>query len=154
MKSLKAMKLALDTLDQYATPHNWDEDFKGVKRKWLEPDSNSRNEYNGFELAQKTLKVLQEAIAAEEAQSVELIPECWYESSELKMCCKCGRVHDKAITHPAPATAPQDSLDAARYRWLRSTTNYVTSKLGGKIDVRNCPEDWDAAIDAAMGEAQ
>ena len=39
--------------------------------------------------------------------------------------------------------------DAARYRWLRATTNYVTSN-GKRIDVRNMPEKWDAAIDAAI----
>ena len=39
--------------------------------------------------------------------------------------------------------------DAGRYRWLRSTTNYATSN-GERIDVRNMPDTWDAAIDAAM----
>lgn len=39
--------------------------------------------------------------------------------------------------------------DASRYRWLRSTTNYATSN-GERIDVRNQPDLWDAAIDAAM----
>lgn len=42
--------------------------------------------------------------------------------------------------------------DAARYRWLRSTTNYVTSN-GNKIDVRNQPELWDSTIDAAIEAA-
>ena len=48
------------------------------------------------------------------------------------------------------ARAPADSVleDAARYRWLRASTNYVTSN-GERIDVRNTPEKWDAAIDAA-----
>ena len=39
--------------------------------------------------------------------------------------------------------------DAERYRWLRRTTNAVTSK-GERIDVRNNPDLWDAAIDAAL----
>lgn len=52
---------------------------------------------------------------------------------------------------PQPALAPlsDDAKDAARYRWLRATTNYVTSN-GERIDVRNMPEKWDAAIDAAL----
>ena len=51
---------------------------------------------------------------------------------------------------PAPAPLSDDVVkDAARYRWLRATTNYVTSN-GERIDVRNMPEKWDAAIDAAL----
>ena len=43
------------------------------------------------------------------------------------------------------------SADAERYRWLRSTTNYATSK-GERIDVKNNPELWDAAIDECIAE--
>ena len=39
-------------------------------------------------------------------------------------------------------------LDAERYRWLRSTTNWVGSK-GERIDGRNQPELLDESIDAA-----
>jgi hypothetical protein len=39
--------------------------------------------------------------------------------------------------------------DARRYRWLRSTTNFVTSK-GRRIEVRDDPELWDESIDAAI----
>jgi len=39
--------------------------------------------------------------------------------------------------------------DAQRYRWLRSTTNWATSK-GERIDVRNKPDLWDAAIDEGI----
>lgn len=42
------------------------------------------------------------------------------------------------------------SRDADRYRWLRKTTNFVTNSSGERIDVRNMPEEWDAAIDAAI----
>ena len=55
-------------------------------------------------------------------------------------------------TAPQPAPAPLSAdvvKDAARYRWLRATTNYVTSN-GERIDVRNMPETWDVAIDAAI----
>lgn len=47
-------------------------------------------------------------------------------------------------------TAQLDALraDAERYRWLRATTNWVTSN-GERVDVRNNPGLWDTAIDAA-----
>ena len=41
--------------------------------------------------------------------------------------------------------------DAARYQWLRKTTNYATSN-GEKVDVRNFPELWDASIDSMIAE--
>ena len=43
--------------------------------------------------------------------------------------------------------------DAERYRWLRRTTNWVSSK-GERIDVRNCPDLWDESIDAAIAKAE
>ena len=43
--------------------------------------------------------------------------------------------------------------DAARYRWLRSTTNWASNSSGERIDVRNSPELWDSAIDAAIARA-
>ena len=46
-----------------------------------------------------------------------------------------------------------DFADAERYRWLKSTTNYVTSK-GKRIDVRDQPELWDSAIDAQRAAAK
>ena len=49
-------------------------------------------------------------------------------------------------------TAENAEKDAARYRWLRKTTNFVTSH-GERIDVRGQPELWDASIDAAILEA-
>lgn len=52
-----------------------------------------------------------------------------------------------AATQPA---AQGMEKDAARYRWLRATTNTVTNSDGGRIDVRNQPDSWDAAIDAAL----
>lgn len=56
---------------------------------------------------------------------------------------------DVIVNATPPAQAADSVLeDAARYRWLRATTNYVTSN-GERIDVRNTPEKWDAAIDAA-----
>lgn len=45
----------VDALEHYANPANWQEDFKGVQRTWLEPDSDTRNVYSGFELAAKAL---------------------------------------------------------------------------------------------------
>lgn len=42
------------------------------------------------------------------------------------------------------------AADARRYQWLRKTTNAFTNSSGERIDVKNNPVDWDAAIDAAM----
>lgn len=41
-----------------------------------------------------------------------------------------------------------DQKDAARYRWMRATTNYVTSK-GQRIEL-TVPEELDAAIDSCI----
>ena len=41
------------------------------------------------------------------------------------------------------------AADAARYRWLRATTNWVSSH-GQRIDVRNDPELLDASIDGMI----
>ena len=43
-------------LENYANENNWDDDFHGTKRKWLEPDSSTRNSYAGFEIARAALK--------------------------------------------------------------------------------------------------
>ena len=43
--------------------------------------------------------------------------------------------------------------DAARYRWLRSTTNWASNSSGERVDVRNSPELWDSAIDDAIARA-
>lgn len=70
----------------------------------------------------------------------------------------CGAAHDlawaawkaRAALRPDQAGVPDDIVkDAERYRWLRATTNWASSK-GERIDVRNNPELWDSAIDAAM----
>jgi len=41
------------------------------------------------------------------------------------------------------------AADAARYRWLRATMNWVSSH-GQRIDVRNDPELLDASIDGMI----
>jgi hypothetical protein len=56
-----AAKLALEALTHYANTYNWDEDFHGIRRKWLEPETSTPRAYNGFELAQKTLAALKKA---------------------------------------------------------------------------------------------
>lgn len=74
------------------------------------------------------------------------------------------RVGDLLFTHPQPAQlqariAELESQlaaaakDAERYRWLRKTTNFVTSK-GERIDVRNSPDLWDSSIDAAIARTK
>ena len=62
--------------------------------------------------------------------------------------------HMQSETHKAEMYRYLNALeaaqkDAARYRWLRSTTNFVTSK-GERIDVRESPDLWDESIDAAI----
>lgn len=49
-----------------------------------------------------------------------------------------------------------DGMDAERYRWLKATTNHVTSN-GERIDIRGRADEWDAIIDkqrAAAGKEQ
>ena len=63
---------------------------------------------------------------------------------------KEGHAAGRKRAAPQPAPLSDDVVkDAARYRWLRATTNYVTSN-GERIDVRNMPEKWDPAIVAAI----
>ena len=57
----------------------------------------------------------------------------------------------RALT--AEAKTETLSKDAARYRWLRDTTNWASNSSGERIDVRNSPELWDAAIDEAIARA-
>ena len=61
-------------------------------------------------------------------------------------------------THLVYADQKRDALlkavealaaDAARYRWLRATMNWVSSH-GQRIDVRNDPELLDASIDGMI----
>lgn len=52
-----------------------------------------------------------------------------------------------------PARAGGDARDAARYRWLRSTTNSFTNSGGEKINVKLSPAEFDAAVDAALAAA-
>ena len=59
-----------------------------------------------------------------------------------------GREWAGATSQAQPSQA--DAQDAARYRWLRSTTNWASNSSNERIDVRNSPELWDAAIDAAI----
>lgn len=42
--------------------------------------------------------------------------------------------------------------DAARYRWLRMTTNKFTNNAGECIEVKLHPEEWDTHIDESMKE--
>jgi hypothetical protein len=71
---------------------------------------------------------------------------------------RIGRDEASAIeawnTRAAIAAPPgqEDAKDAARYRWLRSTTNWASSN-GERVDVRNNPQLWDSAIDACISKA-
>ena len=61
------------------------------------------------------------------------------------------RMEDLRAALAAPATAPDEQLrkDAERYRWLRKTTNWVSSN-GQRINVRDFPKSWDEHIDDAI----
>ena len=61
-----------------------------------------------------------------------------------------AKVAEAKLAQPSQA----DAQDAARYRWLRSTTNWASNSSNERIDVRNSPELWDAAIDAAINAKQ
>ncbi len=63
-----------------------------------------------------------------------------------------GNCPPDALCREAAAEIERLRADAARYRWLRATTNWVSSK-GERINVRDNPELWDSAIDAAMRDA-
>ena len=52
---LQEIKALRDVLGSYANQSNWDEDFHGVRRKLLEPDSSTRNAYANYDLASAAL---------------------------------------------------------------------------------------------------
>ena len=52
---LQEIKVLRDALESYANQSNWDEDFHGIRRWWLEPDSSTRNAYAGYDLASAAL---------------------------------------------------------------------------------------------------
>ena len=73
------------------------------------------------------------------------------EPAGLWACADCRRKFAPLDVESA-AEIERLRADAARYRWLRATTNWVSSK-GERINVRDNPELWDSAIDAAMRDA-
>jgi hypothetical protein len=42
-------------IEDYADRKNWEDDNDGVYRKWLEPESSTRDRYDGWDLAVKAL---------------------------------------------------------------------------------------------------
>jgi len=81
MKTIEAMKKAMYFIDDIP-------EFSGAA---------------SADRADSVCNSLREAIKREEAHTVEPVRECWYESSTMRVCNKCGQVHDKATTHPTPA---------------------------------------------------
>ena len=74
---------------------------------------------------------------------------------ELNLCCALKREYQQQAAGGIERLCEEIErlrADAARYRWLRATTNWVSSK-GERINVRDNPELWDSAIDAAMRDA-
>ena len=78
----------------------------------------------------------------------------YMESADYIMACNPDAMSN-VLSYVASLKAERDALlkDAERYRWLRRTTNWVSSK-GERIDVRNCPDLWDESIDAAIAKAE
>lgn len=72
---------------------------------------------------------------------------CGYVGTKTDAVGQCPRCHWDELQ---AQTSQADAQDAARYRWLRSTTNWASNSSNERIDVRNSPELWDAAIDAAI----
>ena len=72
-----------------------------------------------------------------------------YQEHEIPTAARNAIKASKTYNHPATGVQDDVVRDAERYRWLRATTNWASSN-GERIDVRNNPELWDSAIDAAM----
>ena len=73
----------------------------------------------------------------------------WYVSTHKDLATENDKDAKPKPLYTHPTTQGLEH-DAARYRWLRATTNTVTNSDGKRIDVRNQPEVWDKAIDAAL----
>lgn len=56
--------------------------------------------------------------------------------------------------YTAPPPTAEVEKKAARYDWLRKTTNYFTNDAGERVDVKLHPEQWDAMIDAHIQSDQ
>ena len=54
--ALREIERLRDGLKNYGNPLNWATDNQGIRRVWLEPDSTTRDAYNGFEVAQIVLR--------------------------------------------------------------------------------------------------
>jgi hypothetical protein len=74
------------------------------------------------------------------------------DTAPLWSCVDCGRRFEPIGAAIAAPPGQEDAKDAARYRWLRSTTNWASSN-GERVDVRNNPQLWDSAIDACISKA-
>lgn len=61
-----------------------------------------------------------------------------------------GALRERDRTADVLRRQRQFVADAARYRWLRSTTNAFTHSDGRRIDVRLNPDLFDETIDAAL----
>jgi hypothetical protein len=93
-------------------------------------------------------KIHSPAQAAEQIMALaeELADAC----SDYRMYKVDSIEHFNQVRKDLQSAVEELARDAERYRWLRATTNTVTNSKGERIDVRNMPAEWDAAIDAAM----
>ena len=97
-----------------------------------------------------------------EIETIRAALEKWHKAKTMQEACEADDEYGDAtdqdvmtdvLAHVDSQQAEIDRLkaDAARYQWLRKTTNYATSN-GEKVDVRNSPELWDASIDSMIAE--
>lgn len=95
-------------------------------------------------------------------ENIRAAMEKWHKAKTMQEACEAESEYSDATDQDvmADVLAHIDSqqsdierlkADAARYQWLRKTTNYATSN-GEKVDVHNFPELWDASIDSMIAE--
>ena len=84
----------------------------------------------------------------------KIIPQpLWMESQLKDYAQQYAQQVSREATAQQAAEVQRLRADAERYRWLRATTNWASSK-GERVDVRNNPGLWDSAIDAAIQARQ
>jgi hypothetical protein len=54
-KQAKEIDRLRTVLGAYANVYNWNEDYQGIRRVWLEPGSSTPETYNGFEMARAAI---------------------------------------------------------------------------------------------------
>lgn len=155
---LRTELAALRAAPSYELPFiPWSKEAE-MRKSWAAPSTGpdlSRLEPFVSGLGKAILRELQRAAPSTSPEPIyqyQLANGNWIDQSKeiYDHLIKRGGATVRAVYLSAPSTGTADALDAARYRWLRSTTNFVSNKDGERIDVRSFPLAWDEAIDAAI----